>query len=124
VSINEYGQADAVITALMEGRDPETRQPLPPDSVVHRVDVIRALMKASESLKDCSGRAERRAQLPDNAGGRWTKEEEATVVAAFKSNESVASIAARHGRTVRGIESRLERLGIITADQRTTRNIL
>lgn len=44
------------------------------------------------------------------------------MVAAFKSGDPVGDIAGRHGRTPRAIEARLERLGIITPDQRTTSN--
>jgi len=55
-----------------------------------------------------------------NVGRAWTAEEESTLVAAFKSGDFLADIAARHGRTVRAIEARLERLGLLTPDQRST----
>lgn len=42
------------------------------------------------------------------------------MVAAFKSGDPLPDIAARHGRTLRAIEARLERLGLLTTEQRTT----
>jgi len=84
--------------------------------------VLRALLIASSSIEDAVARANGCAQLPGNVGRNWSKEEEATVVAAFKSGDPVGDIAARHGRTVRAIEARLERLEVITSNQRTTSN--
>jgi hypothetical protein len=66
-------------------------------------------------------RALRRAQLPDNVGRAWTTEEESRLVAAFKKGNSPVALAHEHGRTLRAIEARLEKLGLITAEQRTTR---
>jgi hypothetical protein len=67
------------------------------------------------------GLALRRAQLPDNVGRAWTTEEEGRLVSAFKKGDSPVAIAHEHGRTLRAIEARLEKLGLITADERTTR---
>ncbi len=44
------------------------------------------------------------------------------MTAAFKAGDPVADIAARQGRTIRAIEARLERLGLLRPDQRTTNN--
>jgi hypothetical protein len=38
----------------------------------------------------------------------------------FKGGESLQEIARKHGRTLRAIEARLERLGLLTPEQRTT----
>jgi hypothetical protein len=111
-----------VIQALVQGNDPASGEPLPTDNILNRADVLRALLIASSSIEDAVARANRRAQLPGNVGRNWSKEEEETAVAAFKSGDPVGDIAARHGRTVRAIEARLERLGVITSDQRTTAN--
>jgi len=122
MSNNKLLTANEVIKALVQGNDPTTNQPLPPDSILNRADVLRALLTASTTIDDALARAARRAQLPGNVGRAWEKAEEETMVAAFKAKETIASIAARHGRTPRAIEARLERLGIITPDQRTTSN--
>jgi hypothetical protein len=71
-------------------------------------------------MQAASAREARRAQLPDNVGRAWTPEEERALMAAYKSGDSPADCATRHGRTLRAIESRLEKLGLISAEQRTT----
>ena len=43
------------------------------------------------------------------------------VLTAFKKGDSPVAIARQHGRTLRAIEARLEKLGLITAEERTTR---
>ena len=58
---------------------------------------------------------------PGNVGQTWTTQEEKELVTAFKSGDSPVDIAQKHGRTLRAIEARLEKLGLITAEQRTTR---
>lgn len=60
-------------------------------------------------------------RLPDNVGRAWTTEEESRLVAAFKKGDSPVALAHEHGRTLRAVEARLEKLGLITAEQRTTR---
>ncbi len=75
----------------------------------------------SSALEQTAARAQRRAQLPDNVGQAWTTEEESKLVGEFKSGESADAIARKHGRTLRAIEARLEKLGLITAEERTTR---
>ena len=109
-----------ILRSLIAGRDPGSGEQLPPDCVVHRPDVLRALLAGVDALDLTAARAQRRAQLPDNVGTAWTTEEESRLVAAFKSGESPAAIARKHERTLRAIEARLEKLGLITTEQRTT----
>jgi len=54
-------------------------------------------------------------------GQAWTNAEESRLVGAFKGGDSPVAIARQHGRTLRAIEARLEKLGLMTAEQRTTR---
>lgn len=114
-------QSRAVLTTLIQGCDPQSGEPLPRDSVIHRTDVLRALLAGLGALEQTAARAQRRAQLPENVGRAWTTEEEKELVTAFKSGDSPSVVAQRHGRTLRAIEARLEKLGLITAEQRTTR---
>ena len=51
----------------------------------------------------------------------WTTEEEKELAVAFKNGHSPTAIARKHRRTLTAIEARLEKLGLITAEQRTTR---
>ena len=115
-------RAREILQALVQGIDPMTGDELPSRTVIQHADVLRALLAGVSALEQSVARSQRRAQLPGNVGRAWAKEEEAKLVAAFKSDESLPDIAARHGRTLRAIEARLERLGLLTAEQRTTNN--
>ena len=114
-------QSRAILTTLIQGCDPQSGEPLPRDCVVHRTDVLRALLAGRAALEQTAARAQRRSQLPENVGRAWTTEEEKELVTAFKDGHSPTDIAREHGRTLRAIEARLEKLGLITAAQRTTR---
>jgi len=114
-------QARQILKSLIEGTDPASGLPLPQETVLQRVDVVRALLAGLGALEQTTARAQRRAQLPGNVGQAWTTEEESRLVAAFKKGDAPLAIARQHGRTLRAIEARLEKLGLITAEQRTTR---
>ncbi len=115
-------RARKILQALVQGVDPTTGAELEAGTVLQRADVLRALLAGVAALEQISARAQRRAQLPENVGLPWSDDEERTLVSEFQSGDSLADIAAKHGRTLRAIEARLERLGLITADQRTTNN--
>ena len=114
-------RARQILQSLIQGMDPVTGGELPHETVLQRADVLRALLAGLSALEQTAARALRRAQLPDNVGQTWTNEEERKLLAAFKSGDSPVAIARQHGRTLRAIEARLEKLGLITAEQRTTR---
>ena len=122
MSAPNYQRSRQVLQALVQGVDPETSAELPMDTVLNRVDVLRALLAAIEALDAVSARSLRRAQLPGSVGKTWSDEEERQLKVEFAGGEPVTVIAAKHGRTVRAIEARLERLGLLRADQRTTNN--
>ena len=112
--------AAAILKALIQGRDPDSPEPLPDGSVVHRADVLRALLAAVAALEQIDTRARRRAALPGNAGHAWTRDEDARLAEAFKAGESPKTLAAKHGRTLRAIEARLQRMGLLAAEDRET----
>src|SRR3569832_1586755 len=115
-------RARKILQALVQGVDPTTGAELEAGTVLQRADVLRALLAGGAALEQISARAQRRAQLPENVGLPWSADEERTLVAEFQSGDTLPDIAAKHGRTLRAIEARLERLGLITADQRTANN--
>jgi hypothetical protein len=90
--------------------------------VLNRVDVVRALLSSMDAIEQVTARAARRALLPDGVGQHWTEEEEQRLKEAFANGDAIPAIANRHKRTIRAIEARLERIGLLTADQRTTSN--
>jgi hypothetical protein len=56
--------------------------------------------------------------LPDGVGQTWTEEEERRLRESFSNGSAVSDIAGAHKRTIRAIEARLQRLGLITFEQR------
>ena len=111
-----------IISALILGLDPETNEALPKSSVLNRSDVLRAFLAATTALEQVMARSARRALLPSGVGRTWTDEEEQQLRAMFEDKIPVKDIAEKHRRTVRAIEARLEKNGLITSDQRTTNN--
>jgi len=99
-------EAVGIIRALADGRDPASGAPLARESVFQQPDVIRALHCAAEILKDT-------VDTPPAAGGAWSPEEEARLVASFEKGVSQSDIAREHGRTSGAIRSRLKKLGLI-----------
>jgi hypothetical protein len=117
----QQSRARQILQSLIQGVDPVTGEELPRETVLQHAEVLRALLSGLAALEQTSARAQRRAQLPDNVGQAWTTEEESRLVTAFKHGDSPVGIARQHGRTLRAIEARLEKLGLITAEERTTR---
>ena len=113
--------AKKILGSLIEGCDPQSGEPLPAECVVHRSDVLRAFIAGATAIEQLEARAQRRSQLPDNVGKAWTTDEEARLIAAFKHGDSPSLLAQAHGRTLRAIEARLQKLGLITEAERTTR---
>lgn len=117
---SNYQRSIQILQALVQGVDPDQGSALPSDTVLNRVDVVGALLTAIEALDAVSARAQRRAQLPESVGKAWSVTEEGQLRDEFARGESVTLIAAKHGRTVRAIGARLERLGLLTDGRRTS----
>lgn len=115
-------RAVEILQALIQGLDPVSGEVLADESVLHNVEVLRALLTAVAALGQSAARAQRRAQLPDNVGRPWSETEQAQLAAAFKAGETPAVLAGKHRRTLRAIEARLERMGLLSPEQRTTRS--
>jgi hypothetical protein len=115
-------RARQILHSLVNGADPFSGEDLAAGTVLQNADVIRAMLAGCSALEERTARASRRAQQPKNIGQTWTPEENERLIQAFKSGESLEAVAARHGRTLRAIEARLEILRMITREQRTTEN--
>jgi hypothetical protein len=111
---NQFQRARLVIQSLVQGVHPGSGKDLPKDSIVNEVEVTRALGTAVMAIDQVSARLARRAQLPASVGKAWTEEEERRLRAAFNSSKPIPESATEHGRTVRAIEARLEKLGLLT----------
>ena len=115
-------RAREILQALVQGVDPFTGDELSPGTVLQQADVLRALLAGVAALEQGAARALRRAQLPQNIGRSWSAAEQASLIDAFQSGLPLDEVATKHGRTLRAIEARLEKLGLITAAERTTRD--
>jgi hypothetical protein len=119
---NQFLKARTVIQALVHGLHPATGFELPKQDIVNDIDVNRALSTSVMALDQMAARLARRELLPEKVGKSWTQEEEQQLRDEFGRGESVPLLAEKHCRTIRAIESRLVLLGVLPADQRTTRN--
>lgn len=118
----QENRARQILQSLVQGLDPFSGEDLPSGTVLQQADVLRALLAGVAALEQGLARASRRAQLPRNIGRSWSAEEQGTLIDAFQSGEGLAEIAERHGRTLRAIEARLEKLGLLASEERTTRD--
>ena len=119
-SRNQYHKARSVLESLILGVDPESGDELPEEDIVNRIEVNRSLTTALTAIKQVEARMMRRSLLPDSVGKNWTQDEELQLAAEFAKSEPIPSIAEKHGRTVRAIEARAQRLGLLRPDERTT----
>jgi hypothetical protein len=119
---NQYQKARAVLQSLIQGLDPESGAELSRDAIVNRIEINRSMLTAVKAIEQVEARQLRRAQLPESVGKTWTDDEQQQLRTEFANSEPIELIATKHGRTVRAIESRLELLGLLSADQRTTSN--
>jgi hypothetical protein len=104
--------AASIIDTLIKGHDPESGEDLPPETVLHRASVIRALLVAKAAMESVNARKARRDLLPQCVGQTWSPEEEERLATAYKNGATIAALAKDHMRTERAIEARLIRLGL------------
>jgi|SRR5581483_9042520 len=113
-------EAAKILKSLVDGRDPSSGEELPSDTVYQRAIVIRALLLGQAALEDSLARGKRRAHLPERVGAAWSLEEDERLRSAFQAGRSIAGIALDHRRTPNAIQARLERLKLVSPDERTT----
>jgi len=120
LSRNQIQKARTVLQSLIQGVDPETGEDLPKEDAVNRIEVNRSMSIALTALEQVEARMLRRSLLPESVGKTWTEEEEQQLKCEFAASDPIPLIAEKHGRTFRAIEARLQRLGLLRPDQRTT----
>jgi hypothetical protein len=106
-------QAHRILRSLIDGADPMTGAEIPLDSLLHNGNVLRALLHGAEALQEKMRRSERRASLPDNVGKPWADPEHDELLSAYTSGATIPELAIKHGRTERGIQSRLATCGVL-----------
>ena len=105
----DIDRAKEIVSALAEGIDPTTGELLPEDSVYNKGDIVRALYTVLTSLDAKKSKK----NLPENAGKRWTEQDDKKLCEMFDADASKKDICNTFKRTSTGIASRLVRLGKI-----------
>jgi len=111
-----------ILQALIHGTDPFTGEELSQDTVLQNAEVVRAILTGYEAIVRHAARAQRRSHLPGNVGKPWSAEEEVLLIESFNLGRTTAELAEQHGRTVRAIESRLEKLELLAPGERSTQD--
>jgi hypothetical protein len=110
--VMDESKAYNIVAALANGVDPLTGKAFPADSPYQASDIVRALYLAAQVLDaKVRTRGRTKGELPANAGKPWNDEEDRRLLGQFDTGQSVPELARLHGRTVAGIQARLERHG-------------
>ncbi|MBR0324311.1 MAG: hypothetical protein IIX06_07480, partial [Bacteroidales bacterium] len=105
----DINRAKEIISALAEGIDPTTGEVLSDDNVCNKGEVVRALYTVLNSLDAKKSKK----NLPENAGKRWTNEDDKKLCEMFDAGACKKDICKTFKRTQTGIAARLVRLGKI-----------
>ncbi len=129
-------KACTLISALANGVNPFTGEVFPPESPYQHPEMVRALYAAVRALeyngvapqpiatveRTPAAKPRSRAPSPGNVGKPWTSADDQQLLAAFEQGRPAAEIAQMLGRTLAGIEARLEKHGRLSGEQRRTTN--
>ena len=110
--------ARQIIDTLAQGIHPITGEAMPDDSPYNAPPVIRALHAVARALEGgamspAAEPAKARAQVPPNAGKKWSPQEDAALEIAFDAGIPIKQVAQELGRTGFAVEQRLVKLGKI-----------
>lgn len=121
-------KAFGIVSALANGVNPLTGEVFPAESVYQSPDIVRALFVAARALGAGSAAPPQNAaprtrpQAANNVGKPWSREEDQRLLTEFDRGRSPRELASLHGRTLAGIEARLEKHGRLQPQQRETSN--
>lgn len=124
-------KAHGIVSALANGVNPTTGEVFPSDSPYQSPAIIRALFIASRVLEGALPAAPLAAKPEpapaakpntSNVGKPWSPEDDQRLLSEFDAGRTASELARLLGRTLAGIEARLEKHGRITPEQRSTNN--
>jgi hypothetical protein len=101
-----------ILQEMALGNDPFSGQPLPPDHILHRPEVIRALMVATAAITQ-PRKAKQSASGPQRAGTSWTDTDDSKLREMFERGESISALSLSFQRTGGAIKARLVKLGLV-----------
>lgn len=107
----EPAQALSILSMLANGINPDTGEILEMNGPYQSANVVRALYTAIRAVEANIPKAKRASKNAPNARMPWTDAEDQQLLAMFDKGLDLTSIATHHGRTVTGIQARLERHG-------------
>jgi hypothetical protein len=112
----DEAKALSILSTLANGISPMTGEVFPPDSPYQSPEVVRALFLATRSLESRASPTRTRGALPSNAGKPWSAEDDRRLWGEFDRGRTLPELAQSHGRTVAGIQARLEKHGRVQPD--------
>jgi hypothetical protein len=120
-------KALSIVSALANGVNPLTGEIFGADSPYQAPEIVRALFAAGRALGGATVEpapppSRQRSQSLSNVGKPWTAEEDERLLGEFDRGRAPRELANLHGRTLAGIEARLEKHGRIGPQQRETTN--
>lgn len=119
-------KAVAILSTLAQGVNPITGEVFPVDSPYQHADIVRALYCAVKRLEQPvpqeKAKSRTRGEIPSNVGKPWSEDEDRTLLDAFDAGRKPGEIARELGRTLAGVEARLEKHGRLSASERKTVN--
>jgi hypothetical protein len=115
-------KALSILSALANGVNPLTGEVFGPGSPYQQAEIVRALYVAVDRFKPDKPKARPRTDLPSNVGKPWSDDEDRRLLAEFDRGKRPGELAREFGRTLAGIEARLEKHGRLSARERTTAN--
>lgn len=114
-------EAKELLPSLIEGRNPVSGECIPSERIVHHSDVLRTLPLGVGAIDAMGARTKRRAALRENVDHARSVQEDERLRSEFATLEPLGTIAATHGTTQCAIEAQVQRMGLIMAKERTTR---
>lgn len=117
----------AILSALAQGVNPLTGEIFEPDSPYQHADVVHALHFAVERMRQSDPshqgtKARSRSAERSNVGKPWTEAEDERLLAEFDRGRTPSEVARDLGRTLAGVEARLEKHGRLSTQDRKTAN--
>lgn len=106
-----------IVRALADGVNPVTGETYPDHSPYAEPRTLRALYTALDLMLKEAEKEKKRERLPANFGKPWTEDEDAQLRQRFTAGTTIAELSRTHQRTQSSVRLRLEKMGVLQANQ-------